>query len=245
MNIVLPKSGLEMGKIDSRLPKTAQVYELLREAIIFMRLVPGAPIIEKDICESLDISRTPLREAIIRLASESLVLVRPGGGTYVNLIVSNQVLQGQIVRDTLEARLVRLAAKQFTADRAPEFEIALFQQKLAHENCDIDEFFRLDNQFHKLICECTSFPNSWHTIHGAIGQLDRIRRYALPKDDHSYRSLKEHALIYQYIKENNAESAAAAFQSHIDRLFDEVDQINQLNPEWISNEAKVSVDSIR
>src|SRR5579863_215379 len=172
---------VSLGPIDSRLPKTAQVYEVLRAAIISMRFPPAAPIAEKEICESLGISRTPLREAVIRLATESLILVKPGGGTYVNRIVVKEVLDGQITRDTLEVRLVRLAARNFSQAFAGRFEVSLFQQREAADRRDMDEFFRLDNDFHKLICDCSGCPNLWWTIHGATGQLDRVRRYALPK----------------------------------------------------------------
>ena len=232
-------------QIDTRLPKTGQVYELLRDTIISMKLLPGAPIVEKDICEALHISRTPLREAIIQLAAESLVVVRPGEGTFVNLIVVNEVLDGQVTRDTLETRLVRLTARRFTPDCAGQFEISLFQQKIAADKRDMDEFFQLDNHFHKMICECSGFPNAWRTIHSATGQLDRIRRYALPKSDHFRESLDEHKAIFQHIRDRNEDAAAATFQSHIDRLFHEVDLISQLDPDMVSRATHVTIADIR
>jgi DNA-binding GntR family transcriptional regulator len=237
--------GFSKDQIDGRLPKARQVHELLREAIISMRLLPGAPIVEKEMCESLGISRTPLREAIIQLAAESLIVVRPSGGTFVNLIVVSEVLDGQITRDTLETRLVRIAARRFDPARASQFEIALFQQKVAAEGGDIDEFFGLDNQFHKMICECSGFPNAWRTIHSATGQLDRIRRYALPKAAHYFESLDEHRAIYGHIKDRNEDAAAAAFQSHIDRLFHEVDLISQLDPDFVASASHVTIADIR
>lgn len=232
-------------QIDGRLPKAGQVYEILRDAIISMKLLPGAPIVEKEICEALHISRTPLREAIIQLAAESLVVVRPGEGTFVNLIVVNEVLEGQVTRDTLEKRLVRLTARRFKPDYAGQFEISLFQQKLAADKRDMDEFFQLDNRFHQLICESSGFPSAWRTIHGATGQLDRIRRYALPKSDHFYESLEEHKAIFQHIRDGNEEAAVASFQTHIDRLFHEVDLISQLDPDMVSRATHVTIADIR
>ncbi len=234
-----------LGALDARLPKTAQVYELLRDAIIVMKLPPGVPIVEKEICEQLDISRTPLREAILQLAVEGLVIVKPGGGTYVNLIEGDQVLQGQVVRDTLETRLVRLAAREFREDRTADFELSLFQQRAAQERGDIDAFFRLDNAFHKLVCQCTSYPNSWRIIHGATGQLDRIRRFALPKENHLHRSFAEHGRIFECIRHNDEEGAVQAFQGHIDRIFEDVDLVRTLSPEWMSHHTEITLDHIR
>ena len=237
--------GFSAGQINNKLPKTIQVYECLRDAIISMKLRPGAAIVEKHICEALGISRTPLREAIIQLAAESLVVVKPGGGTFVNLIVLNEVLGGQITRETLEKRLVRLAARHFDASFASQFEVALFQQEIAAKNKNMNEFFDLDNRFHRLICECSGFPKGWRTLHGATGQVDRIRRYALPKSDHYIESLHEHHEIYEHIKERNEDAAAEVFQRHIDHLFLETDLISHIDPDLVSSVAHVSFSSIR
>jgi GntR family transcriptional regulator, rspAB operon transcriptional repressor len=241
----LSRLGFTPDRIDSRLPKSGQVYELLRRAIITMKLSPGEPIVEKEICERLGVSRTPLREAIIQLAAESLVVVKPSGGTFVNLIMVNEVLDGQILRDTLEKRLVQLAARRFSPEFAGQFDVLLFQQKIASEKSDMDEFFELDNQFHKLICECSGFPNGWRTLHNATGQLDRIRRYALPKFQHFFDSLEEHRMIYGHLKTHDETAAVEAFQNHVDRLFHEIDLISQLDPELVSRKAHVTIDDIR
>ncbi len=245
MHQTTSQTNLALGTIDARLPKTAQVYELLREAIIVMKLPPGVSIVEREICEQLDISRTPLREAILQLAVEGLVIVKPSGGTYVNLIESDQVLQGQVLRDTLETRLVRLAAREYREDLTADFELSLFQQRAAYEKGDVDTFFKLDNLFHKLVCQSTSYPNSWRIIHGATGQLDRIRRYALPKENHLYRSLVEHGRIFECIRNRDEEAAVKTFQGHIDRIFEDVDLVRALSPEWMSNNTAITLAHIR
>ena len=239
------KLGFSRDLLDNGRPKAGQIYELIREAIIAMKLLPGAAIPEKEICEALGTSRTPLREAIIQLASESLVVVRPSGGTFVNLIVVHEVLDGQVTRDTLEKRLVQLAARRFTPATASPFEISLFRQKMAAEKRDIDEFFALDNSFHRLICESSGFPSAWRTIHSATGQLDRIRRYALPKGDHFMDSLKEHTEIFHHLRNRDEDAAVAAFQAHIDSLFHEVDLISQLDPDMVSAATHVTIADIR
>ncbi|MDR3735602.1 MAG: GntR family transcriptional regulator [Acidobacteriaceae bacterium] len=239
------KFGFSRDLLDNMRPKSGQIYELIREAIISMKLRPGAAIPEKEICEALGTSRTPLREAIIQLAAESLVVVRPSGGTFVNLIVVHEVLDGQVTRDTLEKRLVQLAARRFAPAAVSQFEISLFQQKMAADKRDLDEFFALDNSFHRLICECSGFPNAWRTIHSATGQLDRIRRYALPKGDHFMESLKEHTDIFHHLRNRDEDAAAAAFQAHIDSLFHEVDLISQLDPDMVSVTSHVTIADIR
>ena len=237
--------GFNAGQINSKLPKSTQVYELLRAAIIEMKLLPSALVVEKEICNSLNVSRTPLREAIIQLESEGLVVVKPSGGTFVNLIDLKAVLNGQLTRDSLEARVVQLAARNYSSEFESWFEVSLFQQKSAVGRKDMNEFHRLDNGFHKLICEASGFASAWNTIHSATGQLDRIRRYALPSGDHFKESFREHAEIFSLIKARDEDGALKAFRHHIDRLFNEVELLKKIDPDFVLNGGEISIKSIR
>ncbi|WP_394890493.1 GntR family transcriptional regulator [Mesorhizobium sp. AaZ16] len=239
------KAYFSASQIDGRLPKTTQVYELIRAAIISMRLPPGEAIVEKDICQQLGISRTPLREAVLQLVTENLVVVKPGGGTFVNRIIIRQVLDGQITRDTLEMRLVRLAARNFPVRFVKDFEVALFRQAGAAEREDVDEFFDLDNEFHHLICICSGFPNCWRTIHGATGQLDRVRRHAFPTEKNFLEVYDEHKLMFESIRRNDEEGAAVVFQKQLDSTFGTIEIIRSLSPELFSDDEKVAVSDIR
>ena len=82
--VALPGPIFSAAAIDRALPKSAQVYEIVRRAIVGLEMPPGAPVSEKLICEQLGISRTPLREAILQLHAEKLVDVRPNSGTFVS-----------------------------------------------------------------------------------------------------------------------------------------------------------------
>ncbi len=238
--------NLTSESIDNRLSKTTQVYEIIRSAIISMRLPPGASIPEKEICQQLDVSRTPVREAILRLATEDLVIVKPGEGTFVNRVILREVLNGQIVRDTLEMRILRLAARRFDRSMSTEFEVALFRQRDAAERKDVDEFFDLDNQFHRLICEVSGYPNVWRTIHGATGQLDRVRRHAFPTEMHFQEVLDEHTRIYECMKVNDEEGAAAVFQVQLDSTFPTIELIRKASPGFLSDEYQsISLSDVR
>ena len=240
-----PALDFNPGLLNNKLPKATQVYELVRAAIIELRLLPGASIVEKEICSALEISRTPLREAIIQLESEGLIVVKPSGGTYVNLIDLKAVLNGQLTRDSLEARVVRLAARNYTPDFEGRFDVCLFQQKGAVDRQDMNVFHQLDNDFHRLICDCAGYPSAWNTIHGATGQLDRIRRYALPSGDHFRQSFRQHGEIYELIKAKDEDGALSAFQHHIDSLFNEVELIKRIDPDFVLNGGEISINSIR
>lgn len=235
----------DAGKIDLRLPKTTQIYELMREAIIAMILRPGAAILEREICAQLSVSRTPLREAILQLATEHLVIVRPGGGTFVNSIQINEVLAGQIARDTLEIRLARLAARRFAPSHVKDFELSLFRQSAAAKRRDVTEFFSLDNDFHRLVCTISGISNSWRTLHTATGQLDRVRRLAFPIENNFETALGEHEAIYKGLRENDEAATVEALQVQLDSIFGTIRLIRERHPELLTYEGEIGLADIR
>jgi DNA-binding GntR family transcriptional regulator len=235
----------DAAKIDARLPKTTQIYELMREAIIAMVLPPAAVILEREICAQLDVSRTPLREAVLQLATEHLVVVRPGGGTFVNSIQINEVLAGQIARDTLEIRLARLAARRFNPSHQKDFELSLFRQNAAAKRRDIGEFFALDNDFHRLVCTVSGISNSWRTLHMATGQLDRVRRLAFPLENNFETALAEHEAIYKGLSANDEDAATGALQVQLDSIFGTIRLIRERHPELLTYQGEIGLADIR
>src|ERR1700694_3488526 len=105
----LPSSLPLAFDIDRRLPRAPQVYATLRESILDLRLRPGTPISENRICELAEVSRTPVREAIIRLAQEELISVFPQQGSFVAPIRLTKVVEASFVREALETSILRLA----------------------------------------------------------------------------------------------------------------------------------------
>ena len=82
--------------------KSDQIYESLRQAIVRLDMPPGSPISEKDICAAYDVSRTPVREALQRLAEEDLVTIYPHSGTWVSRISFSVAEEGFVIRRALE-----------------------------------------------------------------------------------------------------------------------------------------------
>lgn len=207
-------------QLDHRLPKTSQVYELLRSAIISLKLQPGEVISEKDLCSQLEISRTPLREAILQLANQKLIIIRPNSSTIVSPIKLKDVLEGQLVRETLEMRSVKLAARFYTERNADAFNTSLLLQRSASKRKATDEFYALDEEFHKIICECSGYPNLWRLLNGAKGQLDRVRRLAFPVQNHFEEVIAEHERISAAIMANDEAAAENVMLEHLDSIFE-------------------------
>jgi DNA-binding GntR family transcriptional regulator len=201
------------------LPKPAQVYELMRRAIVTFALPPGSAISEKAICEQLGISRTPFREALLHLSSENLVTVIPHKGTYVSHIELQNVFDGQLVRDALEMKAVRFAAVKLTPRFLRQLEFNLHQQVILAAEPDYDGFYDLDEAFHRLICEFGASPRIWRLVNGAKAQLDRVRRLAFPVPSHLETVLTEHTAIVDALRARDPGGAAESMQVHLDGVF--------------------------
>jgi DNA-binding GntR family transcriptional regulator len=201
------------------LPKTAQVYGIMRRAIVNLALQPGSILNEKLICNQLGISRTPLREAILQLHAQNLVSVVPNSGTYVSKIDLQSVFDGQLVRDALEMKVVHLAATRMNSkfERALDFNI--HQQKRMAQDQDFDGFYELDEAFHSMITEFGASAYVWKIVNGAKAQLDRVRRLSIPLPSHLDVVLTEHTAIVDGLKSRDPDAAGAAMAVHLDRTF--------------------------
>ena len=127
------------------------IYYKLREEIINLYLEPGTSISEKELSEKYSVSRTPVREALVRLAQEGLVNIYPQKGTVISLIDLSAVEEGRFLREHLERAVVIEACKDFSQENILSLEMNLKLQKMYIENHDYKKLFEADEEFHKTI----------------------------------------------------------------------------------------------
>jgi DNA-binding GntR family transcriptional regulator len=174
---------------------------------------------EQTICDQLGVSRTPLREAILQLQSEDLVTVVPNSGTYVSRIDLQAVFDGQLVRDALEMKLVRLAAARVTPGFSAALDASLREQTDAAAAGDHDRFYDLDEAFHAMIAEFAASERVWRIVNSAKAHLDRVRRLSIPIPRHHDVVIAEHGRIARAVASGDADAAAAAMRIHLERVF--------------------------
>ena len=130
---------------------TEQAYKEMEELIVTLQLSPGEVLSEASLTELLGIGRTPIREALQRLALEGLVVILPRRGIFVSEVNVRSQLELLRVRREVERLMVRLAAGRATALEHEQFiEIADAMVKTSYSNDDV-EFMRLDQEFNSLI----------------------------------------------------------------------------------------------
>ncbi len=139
------------GGRETPMSLTDKAYQALEERIVTLALAPGAVLSESALAASLGIGRTPIREALQRLAREGLVLIMPRRGVMVSEINVRDQLEALKVRRVLECLMAELAATRATAEARNRFaEIATEMRDTADRADDVG-FMRLDREFNLLL----------------------------------------------------------------------------------------------
>jgi GntR family transcriptional regulator, rspAB operon transcriptional repressor len=227
--------------IDPRRSLSAQVYELAREAIVSLWLKPGQAVSEKEIASQLGVSRTPVREALMRLSDEGLIEVFRQSGTFVSPIKLHDVYEGQLVREALEIAVVRRATRKFDRRFESRFQALLARQRECAKWNDYDGFHALDEEFHRTISECSGTPRVWRIIISAKAQLDRVRRLGIRASGQFQQILQQHESIVAGMKSGDEALAASALQEHLNAVFTSIRLLLDENSAYfLSEESETS-----
>jgi DNA-binding GntR family transcriptional regulator len=151
-----PTDGQSTGRPAARLIAD-RAYSELRDRIVTLRLAPGTALIEDGLMKELEIGRTPLREAIKRLALENLVEVRPRRGTYVTEVNVADIVHITEVRAELEGYAAQLAAMRMEDEARAEAE-ALLAELEELDPSDGDALMHVDERIHRLAWEAAANP---------------------------------------------------------------------------------------
>jgi len=211
---------------------SAAVYRILREQIVWLRRKPGEPIAEKDIAQAQGISRTPVREALLRLTAEGLVDTMPKSGTFVARIPLAALPEAIVVRKALEQVTARAAAMQARRSDVAGLRAILERQREADGAGDRIAFHQADEAFHAAIAAAGGYPGIWSLIQSVKTQIDRYRLLTLPQPGRMARVVKEHAAVVTAIERHDLERAAAAMAGHLDGLRISMEDIRRMNPDF-------------
>jgi GntR family transcriptional regulator, rspAB operon transcriptional repressor len=208
------------------------IHHRLRQEIVTLRFPPGATIVEKDIAAAHGVSRTPVREALLRLADEGLVEITPKSGTRVARIPVIALADAMCAREALELMLARKAAARARASDVTAMRAILLRQSECVEAHDEAGFHEGDEALHFAIAEAAGHPGVWAMVLQIKLQLDRLRRLTLPNFDWLRHVVHEHEAVVEGIASGDPDRAAAAMQTHIHSLKGVLDEISNMNPDY-------------
>jgi DNA-binding GntR family transcriptional regulator len=200
--------------------KSDQIYETLRRAIVRLEMEPGSAISEKELCGRFEVSRTPVREALQRLAEEDLVDIHPHSGTWVSRISFALAEEGFVLRRALEVESVRRAAALVTEAGVAELDGLIARMRLTLRDDRLADYLEVDDAFHAAIARISAYPRIWKFIGLAKVQLDRMRQLSAPVPGHLAEVTEQHAAIVQALARRNAMQAELAMRIHLDSSFE-------------------------
>ncbi|MDO6591188.1 GntR family transcriptional regulator [Loktanella sp. D2R18] len=210
--------------LDAAKPLASQIYELLRSFIISMKLTPGCALSEKEIGALLNASKTPVREAIIRLEGTGLVNIVPQSGTYVAPLNVEGYISACFTRLHLEIGAVRAAAKSKGRHAfVSVFEDLLAQQQSAWDKDDFEAFFHLDEALHKEFFRAAEVPDVWETMRRTQTDVYRVRHLRRIRNiRNGAKVIADHKAIIGAILDGDADGAQAALIGHIGSLEEKI-----------------------
>jgi len=192
-------------------------YALILDAIDRGVYAPGDRLVESELAERFGVSRTPIREALQRLETQSM-LTRTGRSLIVASLDHNQLAELYVVRAELEALAARLAAKH-----ASEEEVRVLYGMVEHDMALIDDPMKLSranrrfhNQIH-LASHNRYLIDQLNLVHRSMALLATT---SLAADGRGVQALQEHRAIVDAISENDGDAAAKALKTHLSYAFE-------------------------
>ena len=205
------------------------VYRVLKDNIMCLELKPGELLSESELAKRLNVSRTPIREVLIKLKAEKLIEVKPQAGTYVSLIDWNLIEEAIFIRYNLEKEALKEACEKFSEDTLMELEKCLFAQKLIKNRADnLLEFHNLDNEFHKLLFEGVEKNNVWESISNISTHYNRMRLLAEMKLNKEFL-VDQHMTYLDIIKNKDKDAIEELVFNHIKAPVKEWDKLIEEN----------------
>ncbi|MEO8393315.1 MAG: GntR family transcriptional regulator [Chloroflexota bacterium] len=206
-----------------------KAYMRLREMILNGSIARGEQIDERRLAAELDVSRTPLREAIGQLVTEGIIEYRPYKGTSVRTFTAKQVNDLYQVRKALEALAIRLAIPKLSQEHIEKIRQILDDVQQALDREDIEAYNAADRRFHDTIVEITDNEMLVDSLNRLGAQIQMVRTIA-NRDPHVVeRTAKERPLILAALEARDADAAARLMEEHIDGVRRAVvSQIEQL-----------------
>jgi DNA-binding GntR family transcriptional regulator len=199
---------------------TDRAYHELEEMIVTLQLSPGTVLSEQALALRLKIGRTPIREALQRLARDGLVVIMPRRGILVSEINLRLQLRLLEVRRELERLMASLAAERATAEERQEFAAMAEAMLTAADQSDDIAFMRLDQRFNVLIAEAArnEFARRSMGLMNALSRRFWYQHYQQVAD--LPLTAKLHAAVAEAVAQRKAKAAAAASDRLIDYIED-------------------------
>lgn len=207
-------------------------YRLLRTNILNLTIAPGATISENDVAEIVAVSRTPVREAFIKLSQEALLSIQPQRGTYVSLIDPAHVEEARFLRATVETEVIKLACRSFPAEMLISLQSCIQLQELSAAENAPAKFFDYDEALHRTLFAGCGKERIWSVIKQMNTHYNRVRILNLLSGYNLPRIIEEHRCIIRAIRDRDVAAGERAADLHLSKIHIDIKQLQREFPEY-------------
>ncbi|MFQ9934199.1 MAG: GntR family transcriptional regulator [Lachnospiraceae bacterium] len=211
--------------MDNKHSLTGFVFNRLREDILNGKYKENDELKEMAIAKELNVSRTPVREAIRQLEFEGLVESIPNKATYVIGISIKDVKDIYEMRASLERLCAKKAIDNMTDDIMEKLEEIVDLSMFYNEKGKYDNILELDNRFHELLYEAANSKMLRHTLSDFHHYLQRIRHTTLSGETRAKQAVCEHRDILEAIKSKDTDRAMMLAEQHIINSINNIERL--------------------
>lgn len=212
-----------------------QTYDRCKKDIMTFALKPGEPVSAAKLAERYNVSRTPAREALVRLQSEGMVDIFPQSKSMISKINVSRARQEWFIRKTLEVAMTDAFFAHVTP--ADIKEMRMYAEKCAHigeqpRNHETSyEYLKNDNKFHAVTYRVARETLSAEIIESTMAHYSRIRLLVDLDNQYKDRTVADHDELIRLVEAGDKEGYRAALEKHLGRVIGDMEQMSRLAPE--------------
>ncbi|AKH99682.1 transcriptional regulator [Hoeflea sp. IMCC20628] len=198
-------------------------YGTVRQAILTGRLAPDSTWSDRELCEMFDLSRTPVREALLRLQTEQLVQIVPRKGTRILPLRLEDVRDIHQLTKALELEAALLVARNYkTLDDLSPIRICVEAMETALDAEDRDAWAQADTACHFAVVDSCGNKRLASIYHAQRGLTDRARYFVLHLREMPVQSTIEHRQMYEALVARDLRKLEVAYRHHWERTTEEM-----------------------
>ena len=219
---------MKLQPIISNITLKDRVYDRLRDAIVEMNIYQADADLrldERSMAEQLNVSRTPLREALTRLENDGLIEIRARKGVYVVRKTLDEILEMIVAWAALESMAARLATEAASDAQLKELRKHALRHSESSAHADLSEYSDANIKFHQMILDMSGCALLADMADGLFVHMHAVRRRALEENDRATRSVVDHVGIIEALEARDADQASQLVREHTMRLHNHVRRV--------------------
>jgi DNA-binding GntR family transcriptional regulator len=196
-------------------PLRKQVIALLRSAIISFEYEPGQRLVERELCERFEVSRTVIREVLRHLEAEGLIDLVPNRGPIVSIVSASDATALYEVRETLEALAAACCAERSSSSQKARLRKALSAVANAYRKGELLDELAAKDEFYRILCEGAANPVIGSMLRTVQARVQMLRGLSLKTTGRPEESLAELELVVAAIEKGDREAASKRAAEHV------------------------------